>query len=426
MAFCPDTVACPVSRVETYLFFDRFDLNHKTSEEVLSNGANGVAVKLNFKKEDRGKTYTAHAVMKILKKDDPLVDKDGNIVDKRGNILKRYSEIRKKNNDSSKSESVVDKNGRARDNLFHEWMVGAAINEFADLFPCFIRTYGAFVRNKKSPLKVQEIGFVKLDKHTEPKIEDVMKPSTGDACRTAGSQAILIEYIQGITFSELLKTNIAKRQNDDLIEVLFQVYYALSRLGNRFTHYDLHLKNVLVYRPHSVKKVLFEYVLTDGSTVRFQSNYIAKIIDYGRCYVRDIEAEVDKIKTNPSCTSEDPKTGCTSPRGTPADRCGFKYYDKEGSIKFKEANISQDLRMMKTPVREMTEHGLWDGPSVVFGGDYVTPEVKESGLHHNKMNNVHDAFEVLLGKIRRKEYSSTNIYGTLRVNGDKIWTFEKK
>jgi hypothetical protein len=421
---------CPVSRIETYLAFDRFDLNLKAEEKVLSNGANGVAVMLTFKelegnsKDKELEGHTAHAVMKILKKDEPLVNKHGDIVDKRGNILVRYSD-RKKGSDSTTSDGNLDKNGRARDNLFHEWMAGAAINDFADLFPCFIRTYGAFVRNKKHGIEVQNIPLMKLDKNTEPRIEEVMRPSTGDACRTAGNQAILIEYIQGITFSELLKTNIAKRRTDDLIEVLFQVYYALSSLGNRFTHYDLHLKNVLVYRPDPVKKVLFEYVLSDGKTVRFHSNYIAKIIDYGRCYVRDIEAEVYKIKTDPSCTSQDPKTGCTSPNGTPADRCGFKYYDKEGSIKFKEPNISQDLRMMKTPVREMKEHGLWHGPSVVFKGDYVTPQVKESGLHENKMNNVHDAFEVLLGKI--KENSSTsNIYGTLRVDGTNVWTFEKK
>ena len=363
---CSDLVVCPIERDKTYHYFERFDLKNKTVETAISKGANGVAMLLTFQKEYNGYFYTSKAVMKILN---------------------------------------TEKGGKDRDNLFHEWMAGIAVNKsMCNRFPCFVRTYGAFLEDTGG-VPVNGVPLRMLT--TAPSIEQ--------ACLTAGKQAIMVEYVEGITFSELLKSNLNAGRIDDIPQLLFQVYYALSALGDQFTHNDLHLKNVLVHRPHPSMSLAFEYVMPTGETVRFRCNYVAKIIDYGRCFVERIADEVDEIKTVPACTD----SRCT--KDTPGDRCGFKYYDKEGSIHFKQANISQDLRMMRSAVEKMKERGLWNGPSVVFEGDYVTPERKESGWP-SKIYQVHDALKVLTRQVQNKGHG--DVYGTVRVTGTTEWTFE--
>lgn len=77
--------------------------------------------------------------------------------------------------------------------------------------------------------------------------------------------------------------------SEELLYVLFQVYFSLFALGHFFTHYDLHTDNVLLYEPVKGKYIEYHYHVQYDTTgkeidVRFKSRYIAKIIDYGRSY----------------------------------------------------------------------------------------------------------------------------------------------
>jgi hypothetical protein len=358
---CSALVVCPTALDKTYNYFKRFRLKYKIAEEVLSEGANGKAVLLTFQR----KQYTAQAVMKILNKD---------------------------------------RGGKERDNLFREVMVGIAINEgMSKLFPCFIRTFGAYKAVQEGP-SVQGV-HLKAVHHT---------PDIREACSTAGEQAILIEYVKGDTLSKLTKSG----DHSDVLQLLFQMYYALSMLGDEFTHYDLHLKNVLVYRAHPEKCLAFEYKLpsvNDGpqETVRFECNYVAKIIDYGRAYVKSVAPEVAKLETEPECLGK-----CMKDR--PGDLCGLKYFDKPGSIHNKRANISQDLRPLRSAAERMPD---WDNSvKVVFEGEFVTSEVRESGLHNRRINNVHDALAFLTEKVRGMR-ANREVYGTISVDGEHDWKF---
>jgi hypothetical protein len=60
----------------------------------------------------------------------------------------------------------------------------------------------------------------------------------------------------------------------------------LSQLKYIFTHYDLHLGNILIYEPVKGKYIQYNYHLDNGDIVKFKSPYIVKIIDYGRCYYK--------------------------------------------------------------------------------------------------------------------------------------------
>jgi len=103
-----------------------------------------------------------------------------------------------------------------------------------------------------------------------------------DSCKNPTNYAVLIQHLKGAkTLRDMLEDS--KFLETDLLYILFQVYMTLSSLSNDFTHYDLHLNNVLVYEPVSNSYIEYHYHI--GKTeIIFKSKYIAKIIDYGTCY----------------------------------------------------------------------------------------------------------------------------------------------
>jgi len=66
---------------------------------------------------------------------------------------------------------------------------------------------------------------------------------------------------------------------DHLVGVLYQVYFALAAVADTFTHYDLHLDNVLVMQLAEPVRIKYG--------VSFETKTLAKVIDYGRCFFND-------------------------------------------------------------------------------------------------------------------------------------------
>jgi serine/threonine protein kinase len=354
---CNELVVCPSESIQTYKYFNKYDLSYLYKEQEISNGVNGITLLLTFKR----KGFTSTAVMKIPQKE----------------------------------------KSKEKDNLFHEFIAGAAINKISKTYPCFVRTYAAF-KTGSGPM-VNRIPMQRID--------DI--PTIEQTCRTAGKQAILIEYVRGVTLKSMLDK--PDFQEHQLLYVLYQVYYALAHLGSDFTHNDLHTSNVMIYQPKEDMCVSFDY-----GDVKFDCNYVAKIIDYGRSYVKAISATVDKIKTDPVCSSSQ----CT--RTMPGDTCGYRYYDKEGSAVFKKPNISQDLRLLSICASDKHAHRFWKGqPKVVFDSNYMTKEVTTSGLP-NRIHTVHDALQVLTKMVHGRRSEPCSSYGTIRVYKDKPWTFDRR
>jgi len=79
-----------------------------------------------------------------------------------------------------------------------------------------------------------------------------------------------------------------------LFFILLQIYLPLGKLMDNFTHNDLHNGNILLYELPTNEYVEMEYDLEDGSIIKFSTQYIVKIIDYGRCY----------FKRDNSCSSQ--------------------------------------------------------------------------------------------------------------------------
>jgi hypothetical protein len=181
-----------------------------------------------------------------------------------------------------------------------------------------------------------------------------------------------------------------------LPQILFQVYFPLGQLAieKSFTHYDLHYKNVLIYVLPEDKYVKFEYTTRDKKKVSFQSRYVAKIIDYGRSYYKDIKTS--SLKTRKKlCKTKKCKPECGTTYGF-AQLNGAFVDPFLNSTKF---NPTYDLRLL---------HKFSNVKSIKRLG-YLSykpedPKAKTSG-YPVSINNVIDASDSLKDYIDKRPRS---------------------
>ena len=341
------------------------------------------------------------------------------------------------------------------DNLMFEYMAGQFANRMLKFFPCFVETY-ALLRfndeedwidlmtkaNTKRRVDPRDLFTTKLrvlpqvlakGDHSGSKTE-----LFSDVCSNANLYAVLTE---NLVEAKPLKGFLNKREflQQELHLVLFQIYMPLSRLAKNFTHFDLHSSNVMLYEPSPGKLIQFEYFVPDPANatktikVRFYSRFVAKIIDYGRCFFEHTNAmESDIHKNNwrlkssrilgATCYYEACKPDC-------GRKFGFYFGNEEGKdnasryyISWKQHNMSHDLQLVKSVLAAFqtdkqllrtTNAGTADvlyrvkaSPPDSNKEDFGCPEVneekaaekraqdKDPGL--GKIYNVRDMFSALL------------------------------
>lgn len=329
------------------------------------------------------------------------------------------------------------------DNLLYEALVGFALNKFAMYYPSFLETYGLYQynadgvayqvckTNNNTPPDVLSAGLKRIAK----KSTDVDAAMIKHACDSPVSMAVLIQHLKGVkTLAQILNSRYIVKY--ELVYVLFQIYMTLSSLSSVFTHYDLHTENVLVYEPVAGKHIEYHYHL-DGEDIIFNSPYIAKIIDYGRCYFND--QENDSVSGNSHKFNIELCNVCKPNCG---NRNGFGWlaFDKTRlrnsyHISSRVNNPSHDLRLLSmigSNVTGMNTSFSKFMKKVVYGknmmkGDeqYGTKANPVSGVP-TKINNVTDAFielKTLVNHPDRKKDNATNYYtydklGELHIYGD--------
>jgi hypothetical protein len=116
-------------------------------------------------------------------------------------------------------------------------------------------------------------------------------------------------------------------------------------MASEFTHYDLHTNNVLLYTPVKGKYIHYHYHFSDNIVVEFYSTYIAKIIDYGRCYFKDGAKSSTKFVDDELCINPDCEPDC-------GYDYGFSWFDKDLNednyfLSAYHNNQSHDLRLMR-------------------------------------------------------------------------------
>jgi len=358
-------------------------------------------------------------------------------------------------------KSSRDKNS---DNLMYEGYVGKLLNDIAKQIPCFVETYGIYEYKTdayREKFQKEKSGLADLSNMlTYHKNYDY-----GNSCANSVNQCILIEHIKG---AASIGDKIYRGAPDfdfvinDFLYAIYQIYFGLGGLATIFTHYDLHPDNVILYKPVDGKYIEFHYHFPDG-TVSFKSQYIAKMIDYGRSFItprpdRNSVVYYKKICAEDKCNKraehkeyedededeedEDEDEKCGDKSGyawmeQPLDK--WNYY-----ISSSLNNRSHDLRLL---------HSLWtrmpwqDEPfkssiqirnilknilgRVKYGHDFGTPPIIGKKDINGKIEDVKDAEFFIKTAIRLPEqknanddyYSKKTKLGDLHVYMDKASEF---
>jgi hypothetical protein len=163
------------------------------------------------------------------------------------------------------------------------------------------------------------------------------------ACNEVTSIAILIQSIQNILpIRNLIKKNYNFIKKH-LIYLLYQIYLPLSMMRNIFTHYDLHQDNILICYLGMFKYIRMHYHYANKSTISFNTCYIPKIIDYGRCYFNDKHENIStKDVFNKVCEIKE----CSPDCGTDYGFGNITNVPKINRLSAYKKNISQDLEYL--------------------------------------------------------------------------------
>jgi hypothetical protein len=284
------------------------------------------------------------------------------------------------------------------DNLMYEYFVGNAVNTFAKQVPCFVETYGLFEYPDQAT-------WLKLKKNTPDK-EDVVKNQLilqvattfndlGSGCSKAKYQCVLIQHLKdSLELGTWVRQNKGDFANKEMMSIFYILYFSLRLLVGRFTHYDLHAGNVLLYRPSETGYI--NYVFHENKkVVKFKCRFIPKIIDYGRSFYSlsasdNSDKLYQKLCTLPAC-----EPNCGYDQGFNWLNSGAYY------IKSRQNHVSHDLRILdafKPDIKKAAYKASKDIKDffnkVVYDNTFGTDELINSGLP-GKINNVYDAFRAL-------------------------------
>jgi hypothetical protein len=297
---CNDSGYCIAFGKKTELIKKLFD-NFNNSEFIksmttLSSGNNGEVLEVLFERYK----YQAYTILKMMIKTDKIVD-----------------------------------------NLVYEYIVGKfLINKYYKKFPCFLETYGFIFNDQIEHIKHNRENF-KIQNIEIPQINTLLTYG----CTNEKYFGLVIEYVKNP------KTLIDKLSNNffwykDLLNVLFQVYYTLFLMRDVFTHYDLHANNVLVFEPKKDYYIQYHYHYK-GEVISFKSNYLVKIIDYGRCGFVNNEDNINSRDIyHKLCSIQECKKQNSKPCGA---RKGFiiSVPDNDSFMTPRKLNNSHDLRLLK-------------------------------------------------------------------------------
>ena len=301
------------------------------------------------------------------------------------------------------------------DNLMYEYNVGLFINSMCPYYTCFLETYGLFQYNTMADYNK----FKTNKKVSKAELNNSLTSIPLDysiGCPNSQTISLLVQYVNGISLTDLINLNTDNYNfvNYDLWCILFQIYYALSELGDNFTHYDLHTSNVMIYQPNREKYITYNYYLARGD-ITFKSRYIAKIIDYGRSYFNNGQPNgssddvYNRTRSIRPCDSKY-RSGTISDGGTQYGMPwgGLSAYN----IDTRKRNVSADLRLIYMVGQKLKQNNVSMTnasinpyviqmiKSVVFDPmdkykRVCTDEITQSGLTNGYVCNVSDACDMI-------------------------------
>ena len=242
------------------------------------------------------------------------------------------------------------------DNLAYEYLVGSFLNKYNKIFPCFTETYGLLhylSEAKWSSFKNNDIKNKNVLKNSFVVLKDLDVNHLEYTCSNSKHLILMTEYIKN---TETIKNNLKNPEfvYNELVYILYQIYLPLSILSNKFTHYDLHKGNVLLFTPVKNSYIHYHYHFKN-KTVSFKSPYIVKIIDYGRSYFNDEDAGVSsKIIYDKLCKLKECNPKCGYSKGY-VSLSSVKGYSKYNIISV-IPNQSHDIRLFSIIFNDIIEN----------------------------------------------------------------------
>ena len=315
------------------------------------------------------------------------------------------------------------------DNLMYEYLVGQYINTLNNRFPCFLQTYGLYKYSDDSTYQKskesKKSGHITSDDIEKVNVNDGnLSHALNIACKNDKHIAILLQYLPNIEsfHSMLYKKKLNER---DIITSLYQVYFVLNVLKNKFTHYDLHARNVQLYEVSGDKYIQYHYHyhLNSGKVVlvSFKSKYLVKIIDYSRCFFyqnKNFSSGIISQQLNKAtdCITRE-KSGKKKPAGydfgfqwliPPPPPKNEEEEEEENYIVSTQLNISHDLRLLND-IKLILEYlrtrnsNTDEKPTlntflnnVYYKNEFGTPPVSEEFIKDKYIVNVNRAAKKLI------------------------------
>jgi hypothetical protein len=350
-------------------------------------------------------------------------------------------QIEYKNDEYNSNALLKSSINKTSDNLYYEYLVGIHfLNNVNTIFPCFTQTYHilrnnsdelklAMQKNKLIPIKDIEQNFSFYNKNDPI--------DTSESCVNADKLSILVQYIRNpINFSKFLVDAFnSDFYLNDLTQIMYQVYGPLSILSKVYTHYDLHQENVLLYKLQDKTYITMNYVYKH-KTVSFNTNFVSKIIDYGRSYFytdKTINSRkiLEQICAEKACMQGSEKCGISMGFGWMELPISKEEYKASHYICSSIPNKSHDLRLAtfvkdkicyKSPYSESPLALILE--KLNYEGEYGTGPANSTNF--NSIHNVNDLaldLSILIkkndfGELNKKKHADDACIGILNIYMD--------
>lgn len=325
---------------------------------------------------------------------------------------------------------------RFADNLVYEYLAGLFLNKYVGKVPSLIATFGLYKyfnedkwstsrefsegRSNYSSSPTQSISLVCDALDTKNCLPD-------NICTQSRSYCLLIQNVKnGKSFEDVVqeykdKSHLidqAAQLKTDIMSSLLHVYFTLAQLHNKMTHYDLHTENVMLYKPFGDKKTIqYIYHFKNGEEITFTSEYLAKIIDYGRSYFSGAKELLGKIAISEDCNSQLPPKNLNKKPAKPkiesrGMESGFTFHndtrcnDMTYYICPDLFNESHDLRLavLTKKILRKSKNNPLETFDLEYKADTGTPSL-ETG-NPQKVSNVREMLTALRTWFKSDKYAS--------------------
>jgi hypothetical protein len=285
------------------------------------------------------------------------------------------------------------------DSLYIEYMNGKYINEhFVPYFPCFLYTYQLLKYKSDEAYRYMRDNNVQME-HMNLLLDVNNNMDLLEACDNPIHIAILLQHVHTkISLHSFLENEEPDIISRELLPILLQIYIVLRELKEIFTHYDLHLANVLLYKPFENRCILYKYKV-DNTEIVFYSSYIVKLIDYGRAYTKNSEdINLSMMLYNDRCHRILEKNERMCDR---FQICSKKNesYDIQLLIWLKE------YRKVENKIKELSNRVEYRG-------------VENGGYIYNRIQNVEDAYYELSGLHEKRKEKNREEFKRIKVEGE--------